>query len=606
MPKFSTIPPAKLEAEVIAWTELAVRQAEEETSQSPALKLFPKIIQYLCGNQWPNRPTAYGSARPVTNHMFRQYWELVSLLTEGKPEPQIKVWDRHNDFSTIQAKLTQFLQFWATDPGYPEALQDIVGMGLLARGFGKVQWNPKLKGGYGDTEIISINPMKLSILGGDGSLEKSECVIEKDLVSIASLIRRYGDLARDVEPEAPGITALAQPMRPSSLSSAEWSKLSPQMRRVLGVKSGGANGSEQLYPMAMMRQFWMLDPSLNETGETIQMGPAKANWGYKVAPGQPLYPRGRLVVTAGKKVLDDTCNPYFYNQHHPYVDFKPLKGPWAAEGMSVMGNQIGPQDVLNRIMSGLLETIKAGLTPTIIAPRNSVSRGDLDNISTTISGGKLEFNQNSGSAPTFRPQPEIPSLAMPFAQMIQDEMDKSTGSSAINDAAAKDQIPSHDSLELINNSRSALVRVMGRALERFMTKAGQLVMSNMLQFYTVGHRVAILGEDGIMPSDFQPLYGSMLNTHSGTRPEEVVRKFQFSIRPGSALTFDKETRVQMAAVLRRTGDLSRKNLFRVLDANVDMDQNERELKEEALDKLKLAMLANAAAAQAKQGPQGPH
>jgi len=36
------------------------------------------------------------------------------------------------------------------------------------------------------------------------------------------------------------------------------------------------------------------------------MGPAKANWGYKVAPGQPLYLRP-LVVTAGKKVLDDTA-----------------------------------------------------------------------------------------------------------------------------------------------------------------------------------------------------------------------------------------------------------------------------------------------------------
>ena len=40
-----------------------------------------------------------------------------------------------------------------------------------------------------------------------------------------------------------------------------------------------------------------------------------------------------------------------------------------------MGNLIGPQDILNRLTAGLLETIKASLIPTIITPRNSVSRG---------------------------------------------------------------------------------------------------------------------------------------------------------------------------------------------------------------------------------------
>lgn len=596
----SSLPPVKLEAEVVAWAEAACKQADEETAQSASLRIVPKIIQYLGGNQWPQRPTAYGSARPVANHMFRQYWELVSLLTDGKPEPQIKVWDKQDDYSQIQSVLLQFLELWAARPGYPDALQDVVGFGMLARGFGKVQWNPKLNGGFGDTELLSINPLALSILGGDGSLDQAELVIEKRRVTIASLRRRYGSLADDVEPEAAGISALAQPMRPNQLSSNEWSKLSPNMRRVLGVKNGNS-GNDNLYPVALERQLWFLDPALNETGSTFRVGPAEANWSYLVEPGQLIYPRGRLLVIAGKKVMDDTCNPYFYNQHHPYVDFTPLKGPWSPEGMSVMGNQIGPQDVLNRIMAGLLETIKAGLTPTIITPKNAVSRGDLDNISTTISGGKLEYNANAGAPPSFRAQPSIPQLAMPFAQMIQDEMDKSTGSAAIDRAAQTNQIPSHDTLELIQNSRSSLVRVMGRSLERFMSRAGQLVVANMLQFYTVGHRVAILGEKGLLASDFQPLYGSMLKDHGGTSPEEFVRKFQFSIRPGSALTFDKETRVQMAAVLRRSGDLSRNNLFRALDSNVDLKQNEQELLDEAIVKLKLAGAANMAAAQAKQG-----
>ena len=66
----------------------------------------------------------------------------------------------------------------------------------------------------------------------------------------------------------------------------------------------------------------------------------------------------------------------------------------------------------------------------------------------------------------------------------------------INAAAQKDQIPSHDTMELIQNSRSSLVRVMGRSLERFLNRGGQMVVANMLQLYSVGHRIATLGEKG--------------------------------------------------------------------------------------------------------------
>lgn len=608
-PAIRALPPVKLQSEVIAWCDAAARQAEEESSQSPSVKLIPRIIQYLNSQQWPTRPTAYGTSRPVTNIMFRQYWELVSLLTDGKPEPQIKIWDKQDDYSSLQTMLMQLLALWASKPEYPAAFQDVVGFGLLARAFGRVHWNPRLNGGFGDTELLAINPLNLAMLGGDGTLDNCELVIESRMVTIASLRRRYGSLADGLRPEPNGIAALAQPMKPSQFSSAEWSKFSPMMRRVLGVRGGSAQ-PENLFPVVRERQFWLLDPSINETGETVQVGPPRANWGYKVEPGQLLFPRGRLIVVAGSgrngRVLDDTCNPYFYPQHHPYVDFTPLKGPWSPEGMSVMGNQIGPQDIINRVFAGLLETIKAGLTPTIITPRNAVSRADLDTISTTISGGKLEFNQNAGMAPSFRPQPQIPQLALPFAGIVQSEMEKSTGSAALNDAAQKDQIPSHDTMELIQNSRSSLVRVMGRSLERFMSRAGQLVVSNMLQFYTVGHRVAILGHRGLTSNDFSPLYGSLLNQTATTTPEQFVRRVQFSIRPGSALTFDQETRVQMAALLQQRGLLSANNLFRALDANIDLAENKRELLEEQMEKLKLAALANGLAALSKQGPQGPH
>jgi hypothetical protein len=588
-----------MEGEVISWADTALRQAEEESSTLLSNRLIPRIIQYLSGNQWPSRPTAYGNSRPVTNRMFRQYWEIISLLTDGKPEPEIKVYDGDEGYSEIQKTIGQLLEVWAAKPNYPDALQDIIGFGLLARGIGKVQFNPRLSGGMGDVEILSINPLNFHCLGGDGSVDNAECCIETRMVTIASLIRQFGDLARGIEPEPMGLPN-SQVMRPRQLSSAEWGKLAPNMQRILGVKSGGGM-PEQLFPMVRQRIYWLRDPAINETSATVRVGKEYANWSYLVEPGMQLFPRGRLLTVAGRKVLNDTCNPYFHAMH-PYIEMIPLLPPWGKDGMSLMGNLIGPQDIINRIMAGLLETIKAGLTPTIITPSGAISRGDLDNISTTISGGKLEYNimRTGGQKPEFRKQPETPQLALPFLNMTMREMDQTTGSAAVDAAAQKEQIPSHDTMEMIQNSRSGMVRLMGRRLEGFLNRGGQMVVSNMLQFYSVGHRVAILGQKGITSADFSPLYGSMLS--GGMMPEQFVRKFQFSIRPGSALSFDKETRAQMSTILCERGLLSRKNMFRSLNAagaNIDIEQNEKELVGEAMQKVALAGLAGQAAGKGK-------
>jgi hypothetical protein len=592
------LPWDRLERDVVQWSDTAFSQAKEKQGQQPYSKLIPRIVQYLSGSQWPARPTAYGNSRPVTNRMFRQYWELVSLLTDGKPEPQIKVYDTKDGYSEVQRIIGELLEPWGVTPDYHDALQDIIGFGLLAYGVGKVQWNPHRSGGMGDVELLAINPLQLYKLGGDGPIENCECLIETRQVTIEALRRRYGDVAKLVKPDTGADSSALRPMRPSSVSSEQWGKFSPQMQQVLGVK-GGLGVTDTLYPTVEERIFWLRDGAKNESSTTKLVGRKGANWSYWVEPGMPLFPRGRCFSVAGGRVMEDTCNPYFHNMGPgPYVEFLPLRTAWLSGSMSVTGNLIGPQDILNRLMAGMLETIKAGLTPTIITPTDAVSRSDLDNLSTTISGGKIEYNplRSGGQSPKFREQPQFPTAAQWYTQMLMREMDQTTGSAAIDAAAQKEQIPSHDTMELIQNARSGMVRLMGRRLENFMNRSGQMVVSNMLQFYSIGHRTAILGEKGMTSWDFSPMYGSMIQ--GGMLPEKFVRKFQFSIRPGSALSFDREQRAQLAVTLQRGGLISKKNVLRALNAagaNIDLAENEKEMAAEALQQLAMAALAGQAA-----------
>ena len=414
------LPWLRLEGDVIAWADRALLQAREKAASSPVNSLIPRIIQYLSGSQWPARPTAYGNSRPVTNRMFRQYWELVSLLTDGKPEPQIKVWDTEDGYSETQKLIQLLLEPWAANPLYHDAFQDIVGFGLLAHGVGKVQWNRHLAGGLGDVELLSINPLRFYKLGPEGPstpIDQCECLIECKTVTIEALVRRYGSVARLIKPDADAASSL-RPMRPSGVSSEQWGKYSPQMQSVISQVAGSKGMSSQndsLYPTVEERIYWLRDPAVNESSTTIRVGGqvrsksgevGYANWSYLVEPGMPLFPRGRAFSIAGGRVMEDTCNPYFHNLGPgPYVEFLPLKTSWQAPlSMSLMGNLIGPQDILNRLMAGMLETIKAGLLPTIVTPTDAISRSDLDNLSTTISGGKVEYNplRSGGQQPKFR------------------------------------------------------------------------------------------------------------------------------------------------------------------------------------------------------------
>lgn len=588
---------ADLELEVVDWAETAIAEAEADAALNPNLKLLPRLIQYLQGSQWPVRATAYGSSRPVSNKMFRQYWELISLLTDGKPESRIKVYDAPDAYSSIQGMLGEFLKKFAATTTYQDTLQNVVGFGLLGRGVAKVQWNHRLAGGMGDVEVLDVAPNNVFTLGGDGSFDTAECIIEREIITMEALRRQYGSLVDGVEPDTFTSPMTGQTMKPSQLSQSEWAKYSPLMRKLIGKK--GMDGGAQLFPMVKRYTLWLWDGSRNETSQSIHVGPKHANWAYDVKPGDPLYPRGRVIVIAGKKVMDDTCNPYFHGKF-PFIDFVPLRGPWSPEGMALMGQLVGPQDILNRIFAGLLETIKAALLPSIIVPTRSVSMADLNAMSTTVSGTKMEYNAMSGGKPEWKPQPPLPTLALQFLQIIMREMDQTSGAAAVDEAAQKEQIPSKDTMEMIQNSRSSVVRIMGRALERFLTKGGNLVVPTMMQFYSLGHRIAILGEAAITDMDFAPHYGFMMD--AGMAPEDWVRRFEFTIKEGSALDFEKDTKIQMALLLRKQGDLSQRNLFRSLDANIDVDQNQLELIQEA--KLKMAVAAMGQQMMPQQGGGG--
>ena len=600
-PSPSTLSPGaalKLENEILQWTDKLFESATEDQDYQNEVRDTMRLMEFVFSSkQWADK-SRYARNRPVLNISRRHTWETASLLTDLALDFQIKTYDHFDSHSEFESMLNELCTHWALRNYFEDRIYDCVLYGLLHTGPAKLQWNSALNGGMGDVQLVPIAPWQWATLGCGADPQDAECIIYFPPVTKDYLIRRFGNNARRVECDADFGSALSGHFnRPAHITKQSWATMGPALKRSLGIRT--ASGSDNPYPAALQKEFWLNDDSTNESSRTVTVGPCDSNgeptvnWAYRVEPGEKLYPRGRVICTAGGCVLEDTCNPYWHAKK-PFPVYRPLRLPWQMSGDSTIKPWTLMNSVINKILGGSLDSLYSINEPTLIAPKGAFPKGDWESLDPGAAGGKISYNNNSPKAPEFAKRAEFPfAPAMQSIDMIKKEMDMSSGASAMSQALGKKQVPGGDSLEMILSSRSLPVRLESRALTSFVEDLGFMGVSDILQFYTVAHRVAILGKRGISESDYRPLYGAAYNAESGMRPEEFVRRFQFTVKPDSTLASQQTDKIPVALSLRKLGDLSSKNLFKRIDPNFDFEGNKQELIDEARTKLVIAA-ANAA------------
>jgi hypothetical protein len=590
-----------LERDILDWTEKLYDTAVQDRSYEKMVRESLRILDYVSGRQWGSAARR-GRNRPVVNKVSRHMWDSVGLLTDLAIDFQIRLWENLNNYSDFEKMLNDLVTHWVMKTGYEEKIYDIIMYGLVHTGPAKVQWNCEMAGGMGDVDIVPIAPWQWATLGGGTNTQDAECVLYFPVVSKDRMIRKFGNTAKRVQCDADYSAGSLQGQfkRPSGFSVAQWSGLAQTLKISLGIKTNTSD-SDVPYPAALQKEFWMNDDSKNESSITVTVGPAnpdgspRVNWAYRVEPGELLYPRGRVIITAGGCVLEDQPNPYWHSRK-PFPVYRPLRLPWQATGDPTMRPWMQMNTVINRVLGGMQDYLDSVIEPTLVGPKGAMPAADWDALDAGASGGKIKYNNNAPKPPEFMKKAEFPiAAAKQFIDDVNREFDMNSGSSAIQQAMSKKQVPGSDSLDTILNSRSLPIRVKSRALESFVEDGGAMVIADMLQFYSVAHRVSILGIKGFSNSDFTPIYGQAIP--SGMRPEEFVRKFSGTVRRDVILESQKAEKKQMALALSKLGKLSDKKLFEVLDPNFPYEENQKELLNEA--RLKILVAAAAAAAQGK-------
>lgn len=577
----------KLEAEakIRYWMEAAYEEAQYENSQCEEIQEMTKYIDYLLGKQWPAKRPSY-RAKPVNNRVWRLFWELVSLLTDIRPMFEIKALRKdYNHHAEIINKCTRS---WWMESDADLKLAMIIVYSLLGTGFSKLEWNSGLRNGEGDFNLIPAGPNEVLPLKARHSLESSQAVIYRMPMPLSFFRGKYPTKGHLVKPDIQFSKFIVPAKAPGNMPQFLFDRLSPGMQRIVGT---GAKDLQSSYPMALYREFWLTDPTTNPSNVPVTMGRPGANWSYVVHPGQPLYPRGRLVVMGGDIVLSDGPNPYWHGSY-PFGSCRMNVVPWQFHGLSEMKPLIDLQDIVNQILAGVIDMIRKTVNPPFIAPKNAFSEQVWQSLDWSMPGARAQYNIASAHQPQWGQPPSLPAFVMNTLMLVAREMDATSGLASIAEAVRKKQVPAADTLEQIKQTQQTPIRLKGRNIEVFLRRMGTQNISNIFQFYTAERRMFMLGKDGLTPEDFD--YDPKTMIPNGVRPEDHVRNFVFMVYPGTMLSINQVERNIMLMNLRKMGDLDRNTLLKQLDIGLDPDKIEQGLLDEKKKEFMLQLLAQAA------------
>ena len=567
----------------------ALEEGIARQKATPELKAMDEAIEYLAGIQWRDKSLSY-KPKPVSNEALSNFWETIGLLTDTRPIFHISEVGMPGTYSKTSKILNAMVKGWARRDKFNLTLAFWTMFGMFTTSPVILYWNRFARGTSGDAcdadiSMKHLSPKALMMLGPNRphTIDEDEMVIYRHRETLDWIKRAYTNMGKMVRPQESLSQYTVEPQVPPTVMPQLFEQLGAVQRHLIGGSERGSMKSK--YPEADVVEFWMNDDTENTSRNTIWMGPGdgkspnSAPWGYWVEPGKKLYPRGRLVIRSNKVTLYDEPNPYFHRKR-PFVLMGLHSVPWQQYALSVVKPWMDQNDVLNQIMSGLLQAVKRALNPALMAPKSAIHPDALKVIDAGKPNLKISYNSNAITPPQWQTPPNIGNYPIPIYQEIKRSMKENSGTDAVNQALGKKQVPGGDTLEKINFSKTTPIRFKAGNVETAVNEVGELWTATALQFYDAARRTELLGIDGLTKEDIDDRPGSLIP--EGVNSESHVRKFGFECEQGSLFGFQRADRIQIAAGLRKNKDLSRRKFFALAipDWNIDQKENDDELLEE--------------------------
>ncbi len=330
--------------------------------------------------------------------------------------------------------------------------------------------------------------------------------------------------------------------------------------------------------------FWVADPAVNETRERIliknpNLSLEEHNYWYWVEPGQPLWPRKRLMIFGGEALLMyDGPSPYWHGQY-PFGELILDPVVWGSGGLSRYRSLLPLNKGINEMNAGIFDLVKKVMNQSLITKRGAVPDAVFDRFFADMPGGKMMMTPNADPTRDIRygPIPVLPGFAPQFLQHLYQSFDRQAGGIDAASLTKKKQVPGADAVQQIKDSQSGQFRMEGRYVEAYLSAIGPQAVSNAIQFWTREQRMTLFGANGLTRFDFGFRPGSLAPL--GQPKEDHWKNFDVEIMPGSMHGSSREQERNYWITLRRLGVISMKELHRRLEIS-DSEKILGELAEE--------------------------
>jgi hypothetical protein len=539
-------------------------------------------IGYLEGDGWWDKRRPRFLSTFYDNRLQNTRYNTLSLLTDIRPT--IDVHSRVPEYQE-QANVAQnIIRYEWYNQDLDLSLVNVVDAAML---FGNAFW--KIGAAVpGFMKFTACGPDMVMPIQPGMHIQDSTAVLFKTYKPVQYFKNIWPENCANLEEESVEVESYQGTTyaRPPRVDEYTWGQMSPQMRSKVGLKVTSNRPPGTPFSVIELNEIWVNDPSLNEsTKDVLMKNPSvpldSHNYWYWVKPGERLYPRKRLIVFAGERLMYDGPSPYWHGLF-PFSMLRMNPVMWSFWGLSKYRDLIPLNKAANEIVAGTLDMCKRALNPQAVTKEGGVPKPAWENYFPNMPGGKLRLGPGSNpmSDVGYLKPPELPGFVFQLlSQYLGPEYERMSGQIDMNKLTGKKQVPGGDTIEQMRDSQNAATRLEGRHIEVFLRDAGQIAVPNIFQHYTASRRMKFLGANGLTWEDFDYSPGSMVP--EGIPPESHIKNFSMDIMPGSLLGSGKDRNKQVAIGLYKEGGTSRKAMLRTLEIpNEEIEKIEQELKAE--------------------------
>jgi len=552
--------------QVQRWRESTKQEAYQTASLNPEANAIQRYINCLSGQWWDKRRPKYKSSF-FDNRL--ENCRIADLASLTDTRPTIDVTTQIDAYKQQTQVVQNVIRYEWMRNDMDLALVSVADIArLMGTGFWKIG---AATPGY--MQVVPCGPDNVMPIQPGFHIQQSSAVLYRTWKSLAWFRNKFpwrsSGLDRELEDIDQLVGGPGQYSRPSYLDEYTWNGMSPQMRRVVGVKvDTTAEARSSIFRSVELQEFYVDDPQINESKNPVLMrhpylSLEQHNWWYWVRPGERLYPRKRLLIFAGRRLMYDGPS-WAWSGLYPFACLRLNPVPWSFWGLSKYRDLLPINTAINEIVAGILDMVKRALNPTSLTKSGAVPQASWKEFFPDLPGQKLYLGPNANiNDLRYMPPPEIPAYVFQLLQHLSVEFDRLSGQIDTGALSKKKQLPGSDSIESMRDSQSAGGRLEGRYLEAFLRDAGVQAMSNTFQFYELPIRLMMLGDAGQTLQDYNYDGPNMLP--EGVPKEDHWRNFSIMVSPGSLHGGQKERNKQVAIGMASKDLFPLLNLYQLLE-----------------------------------------